>query len=96
MTIFGESAGGYAVSYHLTSHKSKGLFSAAIIQSGPLLIGHLGVDKFRKHSELHQEFASEVGCPEGENAQEMVKCLQSKPVKHLMKHMQMFDQCNSK
>ena len=30
------SAGGYSISYHLTSHQSKDYFQAAIIQSGPL------------------------------------------------------------
>ena len=36
VTIFGESAGGYSISYHLTSHQSKDYFHAAIVQSGPL------------------------------------------------------------
>ena len=36
VTIFGESAGGWSVSSHLASRKSKGHFSAAIVQSGPL------------------------------------------------------------
>ncbi len=36
VTIFGESAGGMSVSFHLASRKSRGLFSAAIIQSGPI------------------------------------------------------------
>ena len=30
------SAGGYSISYHLTSHQSKDYFQAAIVQSGPL------------------------------------------------------------
>lgn len=34
VTIFGESAGGGAVSYHLMSPMSKGLFRRAIVQSG--------------------------------------------------------------
>ena len=36
VTIFGESAGGWSISSHLASQKSKGHFSAAIVQSGPL------------------------------------------------------------
>lgn len=36
VTIFGESAGGMSVSYQMMSQKTKGLFHAAIIQSGPL------------------------------------------------------------
>ncbi|KAJ8710914.1 hypothetical protein PYW08_009429 [Mythimna loreyi] len=34
ITIFGESAGGVSVSYHLISPMSKGLFKRAIVQSG--------------------------------------------------------------
>ena len=34
VTIFGESAGGWAVSYHILSPLSKGLSKNAIIQSG--------------------------------------------------------------
>ena len=34
ITIFGESAGGAYVSYHLVSPASEGLFEKAIIQSG--------------------------------------------------------------
>lgn len=37
VTIFGESAGGSAVSYHVISPMSKGLFSKAIMQSGSSL-----------------------------------------------------------
>ena len=95
VTIFGESAGGYSVSYHLTSRKSRGLFHSAIIQSGPLMTGHLRVDEFRKHADLHQEFSSAVGCPIEGNVEETVTCLQNKPVKHLMKNLKMFDQCNT-
>ena len=36
ITIFGESAGGWSVSYQLASHQSKNHFNAAIIQSGSL------------------------------------------------------------
>lgn len=34
VTLFGQSSGGMCVYYHLTSPQSKGLFHAAIIQSG--------------------------------------------------------------
>ena len=36
ITIFGESAGAMAVMYLLLSHQTQGLFSKAIIQSGPI------------------------------------------------------------
>lgn len=47
VTIFGESAGGISVSYQLASRKNKGLFHAAIIQSGPIHLPGLTVDKSR-------------------------------------------------
>ena len=36
VTIFGESAGGWSISYHLASPQSKPYFNAAIVQSGPI------------------------------------------------------------
>ena len=43
VTIFGESAGGWSVSYHLVSPASKGLFQKAIVQSGTLHGTYLGL-----------------------------------------------------
>ena len=34
VTIFGESGGGWATSFHLASHASKDYFHSAIVQSG--------------------------------------------------------------
>jgi cholinesterase len=39
VTLFGESWGGIAASYHLASEKSKGLFHKAILMSGTALHG---------------------------------------------------------
>ena len=36
VTIFGESAGGWSVSFHIVSPLSKGLFKKGIIQSGTI------------------------------------------------------------
>lgn len=47
VTIFGESAGGWSVSYQLASRQSKGLFHAAIVQSGPIDYSGLKVDLSR-------------------------------------------------
>ena len=47
VTIFRESAGGWSVSSHLASRKSKGHFSAAIVQSGPLEFVGLKTDEKR-------------------------------------------------
>ena len=43
VTIFGESAGGWSVSYHLVSPASNGLFQKAIVQSGTLHGTYLGL-----------------------------------------------------
>ena len=43
VTIFGESAGGMSVSYHLVSQASRGLFQKAIVQSGTLHGTFLGL-----------------------------------------------------
>ena len=49
VTIFGESSGGISVSYQLASRKNsdKGLFHAAIIQSGPIDLPSLKADVSR-------------------------------------------------
>merc|ERR1712013_210270 len=48
-TIFGESAGGACVAYHLLSPASKGLFEAAIIQSGSPLSPLSRLEKHPSH-----------------------------------------------
>jgi carboxylesterase 2 len=92
VTIFGESAGGMSVSYQLMSQKTKGLFQAAIIQSGPLHVPGLMADDIKPYHELHTEVARKAGC---QKSSSMVKCLQEKPAQELFDHVQMFDQCNS-
>ena len=47
VTIFGESAGGWSVSYHLVSPASRGLFQKAIVQSGTLHGTYLGLGNNR-------------------------------------------------
>lgn len=48
VTIFGESAGGFSVSFHLTSHQSRNYFHSAIVQSGPLESGYSHKEKTRR------------------------------------------------
>ena len=47
VTIFGESAGGMSISYHLVSKESRGLFQKAIVQSGTLHGTFLGLSNNR-------------------------------------------------
>ncbi|XP_042894416.1 juvenile hormone esterase-like isoform X2 [Penaeus japonicus] len=72
VTIFGESAGGASVHFHLLSPKSKGLFSRAIMQSGSALAPWAHREQLKSVAE---EVSKSVGCP-GLGSQEMLACLQ--------------------
>ncbi|XP_037785050.1 cholinesterase 2-like [Penaeus monodon] len=73
VTIFGESAGGAFVHYHILSPKSKGLFSRAIIQSGSAMASYSHREDLRL---VAQEVSQAVGCPEGPSSQDILDCLQ--------------------
>ncbi|KAI8520205.1 Carboxylesterase 5A [Branchiostoma belcheri] len=78
ITIFGESAGGYSVSYHVVSPLSRGLFRRAISQSGvfgtnPVQLNPLRTTKVQ---------AEELGC-DGEDTSALVNCLRERPVEQL-------------
>jgi len=90
VTLFGESAGGWSVSYHLASEKSKDYFNSAIIQSGPLDMGLIQTDKSKTIPEIHREFVKKVGC----RYPDVMKCLRQKSVKDLMNGFQLRDECN--
>jgi len=90
VTLFGESAGGWSVSYHLASENSKDYFNAAIIQSGPLDMGLIRTDQSKTIPEIHKEFVKKVGC----RYPDVMKCLQQKSVKDLMNGFQLRDECN--
>ncbi len=45
MTLCGQSAGGLCVSYHTLSPQSRGLFSAAITQSGIFTVPYFKLDR---------------------------------------------------
>ena len=95
VTLFGESAGGWSVSYHLTSHQSKGYYDAAIVQSGPLDMGMINFVKLKDLPSLHQEYVKQIGCPiNAEDVFSTVKCLQDKTTHELMENFQLFDECN--
>ena len=96
VTIFGESAGGWSISYHLASQQSKGYFSSAIVQSGPLDMGMINADKIKSLPDLHQEYVKKMDCPV--NLSDMsatAQCLQDKSIDELMEKSYMFDKCNS-
>ncbi|KAG8265211.1 hypothetical protein J6590_099873 [Homalodisca vitripennis] len=62
VTIFGESAGGASVHFHMISPRSKGLFHAAISQSGSALCPWAFSNPAR-HKQLAGKLAQLVGCP---------------------------------
>lgn len=83
VTIFGESAGGMSVHFHILSPLSKGLFHGAISESGSALMPLF----FRTDSILSQaqRLAQAVGCPT-ENSEELVSCLRTVDVDTIMKN----------
>ena len=86
VTVFGESAGGWSVTSQVASKVNKGLFHAAIIQSGGIDQPFLTFDRHKSRPEMHSEFAQKVGCSN-------VKCLQEKSLEDIYAQMFMFDQC---
>ncbi|ODN06566.1 Venom carboxylesterase-6 [Orchesella cincta] len=73
VTIFGSSAGGASVHYHMLSRMSKHLFSRAISQSGTAI----KVWSFARHPrEQAKRLATKLGCP-WDKPQSMVDCLKS-------------------
>nr|AID61344.1 esterase [Calliphora stygia] len=80
VTIFGESAGGASVTYHMLSQKSKGLFHKGIAQSGTYFNpwaqpAHRGVPAQRA-----KKMAKLVGCPSDGDWPKTMECLREKPV----------------
>ncbi len=78
VTIAGESAGGMAVCDHLVAPDSAGLFSAAIIQSGPCAAQY-DLPAAEKTSE---NYAAEVGCADPATA---AACLRALPREKLQR-----------
>lgn len=76
VTIFGESAGGASVTYHMQSKLSKGLFHRGIAQSGTNLapwgaVAHRGVGEARA-----KKLGELVNCRTDNNA-DLITCLRS-------------------
>ncbi|XP_045613397.1 juvenile hormone esterase isoform X2 [Procambarus clarkii] len=73
VTIFGQSAGGASVHYHMLSPKSDGLFARAIMQSGTSLSPWALA---RTHRTQAQYVAAALGCPTQRASQAILQCLQ--------------------
>ncbi|UYV67758.1 ACHE [Cordylochernes scorpioides] len=88
VTLFGESAGGICVGFHLTSPFSKGLFKRAIIQSGvPNMPTNFNYEQTLKFA---QNFAQNANCTSANlnikrNPVPIFNCLRSKSPEELLK-----------
>ena len=84
VTIFGESAGGASVTYHMQSKLSKGLFHRGISESGTLLapwgaVAHKDIARRRA-----EELGEKMSCPlENSNYKEMINCLRQVPAQNI-------------
>lgn len=94
VTIFGESAGGASVNYHMMSPLSQGLFHRAISQSGtahcPWTLTRPGFAKQKA-----KIVAERLNCPFG-NSQEFIDCLRKKDAVDIIgvdRAFQEFDYC---
>lgn len=80
ITIFGESAGGGSVSYHLISPMTKGLFKRAIAQSGSALSSWTRQHKPRERA---LTLAKQLGCF-SEDDSELYEFFKNQPVESLV------------
>ncbi|XP_060547152.1 cholinesterase-like isoform X2 [Pantherophis guttatus] len=84
VTIFGQSAGGSSVNFHLLAPKSQDLFAQAVIQSGTANAFYAWRSP-EKAKQKSLEFVHLLGCSE-DNNNSIVHCLQSKNVSELIQH----------
>ncbi|XP_076232205.1 carboxylic ester hydrolase [Calliopsis andreniformis] len=93
VTIFGESAGGASVHYHMMSNLSKGLFHRAISQSGngycPWAVARPGSPKKKAY-----KVAELLNCPK--DSKQLLDCLRAKSAAEIIKTdrtFQIFNYC---
>ncbi|KPI95949.1 Esterase B1 [Papilio xuthus] len=80
ITIFGESAGGASVSFHLISPMSKGLFKRAISQSGNSTCPWAMTSMVKERS---LQLAKDLGC-DSKDEKEVYEFLKAQPVEALV------------
>lgn len=83
VTLFGESAGGMSVMWHLVSPASKGLFHAAIMESGTSAITYF-FQPFKDAKSYHEETASILNCSASKGAAAQLECLRSLPTEVIL------------
>jgi para-nitrobenzyl esterase len=76
VTLFGQSGGATDVCYHLVSDDSRGLFQAAILESGSC--GPMRLPELAEAEQQGKELAAELGCPQTDPA-DSLSCLRAMP-----------------
>ena len=89
VTIFGVSAGSMSVHYHLVSPRSRGLFHAAIMQSGTATSPYTRIN--RPARDYSAQLAAALGCGDSDN---ILACLQAAPANAIHDQLFMFDECS--
>jgi para-nitrobenzyl esterase len=84
VTIAGESAGAFSVCWHMVSPLSKGLFHAAIMESGTCDAPQFFVD-YEDAKSWTNAYVTEVGCTPG--APDLIDCLRKLPTGAIMGHL---------
>lgn len=77
ITIFGESAGGFSVMWHLVSKESQGLYSAAIMESGTSDLSWF-FPNLDNATAYYEYIAAEFGCNDSTTK---IDCLRKLPAK---------------
>uniref|UniRef100_A0ACB8EGI0 Uncharacterized protein n=1 Tax=Sphaerodactylus townsendi TaxID=933632 RepID=A0ACB8EGI0_9SAUR len=85
ITIFGQSAGGASVHYHLLSPGSQPLFDQAVLQSGTAIASWAWVSS-EEAKRRALVLAQHMGCTE-DGANATVNCLQEKPMEEFQAYM---------
>jgi carboxylesterase type B len=76
--IFGESAGGFSVMWHLVSPASAGLFHGAIMESGTSQTS-LFFQHYKDAAAYYEDSAAILDCPAGLGAAAQLDCLRALP-----------------
>jgi len=81
ITIFGESAGGFSVMWHLVNEVSKSLFQAAIMESGTNALSWF-FQPYEDAKTYYEDRAAILGCPD--TGDERLDCLRKLPAKDFL------------
>ncbi|XP_078617551.1 cholinesterase 1-like [Branchiostoma floridae x Branchiostoma japonicum] len=83
VTIFGQSAGGMSVGYHLVSPESRDVFNRAILQSGTALLTELLFSADDMYGNT-KALAGSLGCPTEQGLVAMMTCLREQDAESLV------------